>query len=140
MTPSGLGNDARGHYLSRLTHGLKYGMRLRHIKAPMGQRHHGLHYQLPKSETNGSIILVVYRYEGPFPILGKVNKVSYKVELPPRLKIHPVFHETRCASYYEYYVKWKGLRENKASWESQMHYGASRSRLSDLGATRTSVA
>lgn len=31
-------------------------------------------------------------YEGPFPILGRVGKVSYKVELPPRLKIHPIFH------------------------------------------------
>ena len=32
------------------------------------------------------------RYAGPFPIFGKVKKVSYKVKLPPRLKIHPVFH------------------------------------------------
>ena len=32
---------------------------------------------------------LVRRYEGPFPILGKVGKVSYRVELPPRLKIHP---------------------------------------------------
>ena len=29
---------------------------------------------------------LVRRYEGPFPILGKVGKVSYKVELPLRLK------------------------------------------------------
>ena len=35
---------------------------------------------------------LVRRYEGPFPILGKVKKVSYKVKLPPRLRIHPVFH------------------------------------------------
>ena len=35
---------------------------------------------------------LVRRYEGPFPILGKVGKVSYRVELSPRLKIHPVFH------------------------------------------------
>ena len=35
---------------------------------------------------------LVRKYEGPFPILGWVGMVSYKVELPPRLKIHYVFH------------------------------------------------
>ncbi|CAL9010477.1 unnamed protein product, partial [Prunus brigantina] len=32
------------------------------------------------------------RYEGPFPIIRSVGRVAYRVELPPRLKIHPVFH------------------------------------------------
>ena len=41
------------------------------------------------------------RYEEPFPILGKVGKVSYKVELPPRLKIHPVFHVSYLKPYHE---------------------------------------
>ena len=41
------------------------------------------------------------RYEGPFPILGKVDKVTYKVELPPRLKIHPVFHVSYLKPYHE---------------------------------------
>ena len=41
------------------------------------------------------------RYEGPFPILGKVGKVSYKVELPPRLKIHPIFLESYLKPYHE---------------------------------------
>ena len=44
---------------------------------------------------------LVRRYEGPFPILGKVGKVSYKVELPPRLKIHPVFHVSYLKPYHE---------------------------------------
>ena len=44
---------------------------------------------------------LVRRYEGPFPILGKVSKLSYKVELPPRLKIHPVFHVSYLKPYYE---------------------------------------
>ena len=43
----------------------------------------------------------VRRYEGPFPIHGKVDKVSYKVELPPRLKIHPVFHVSYLKPYHE---------------------------------------
>ncbi|RVW59633.1 Transposon Ty3-G Gag-Pol polyprotein [Vitis vinifera] len=65
---------------------------------------------------------LVRRYEGPFPILGKVGNVSYKVELPPRLKIHPVFHTESsegvvCLLLRSYLVKWKGLPESEASWE-----------------------
>ena len=41
------------------------------------------------------------RYEGLFPILGKVGKVSYKVELPSRLKIHHVFHMSYLKPYDE---------------------------------------
>ena len=44
---------------------------------------------------------LVRRYEGPFPILGEVDKVSYKVELPPRLKIHHVFHVSYLKLYHE---------------------------------------
>ena len=40
------------------------------------------------------------RYERPFPILGKVGKVSYRVELPPRLKIHHVFHASYLKPYH----------------------------------------
>ncbi|KAK3015069.1 hypothetical protein RJ639_007039 [Escallonia herrerae] len=36
---------------------------------------------------------LIRKYEGPFPIVAKVGKVSYRLELPPKLKIHPVFHE-----------------------------------------------
>ncbi|WJZ90968.1 hypothetical protein VitviT2T_010081 [Vitis vinifera] len=43
---------------------------------------------------------LVRRYEGPFPILGKVGKVSYRVELPSRLKIHPVFHASYLKPYH----------------------------------------
>nr|GLL16863.1 hypothetical protein F511_07660 [Ipomoea trifida] len=32
------------------------------------------------------------KYVGPYPVLEKVGKVSYRVELPPNLKIHPIFH------------------------------------------------
>ncbi|RVX14520.1 hypothetical protein CK203_017322 [Vitis vinifera] len=145
MTPSGLGtpgNDARGHYLSQLTIGLKYKMKLRPI-APMGECHHGLHHRLPKSEDNGSIIVVVDRLEGFFPILGKVNKVSYKVELPPRLKIHLVFHEKRCASCYRVLSEVEGNTESEASWELanalwQFQEQIEQFRAED--ATRTSVA
>ena len=45
---------------------------------------------------------LVMRYEGPFPILGKVGKVPNKVELPPRLKIHPIFHVSYLKLYHKY--------------------------------------
>ena len=41
------------------------------------------------------------RYEGSFPIPGKVSKVSYKIKLPSRLKIHPVFHMSYLKPYHE---------------------------------------
>ena len=41
------------------------------------------------------------RYEGPFPITKRVGKVSYQLELPPKLKIHPVFHVSLLKPYYE---------------------------------------
>ena len=40
---------------------------------------------------------LVRRYKGPFPIMRRIGKVSYKVELPSRLKIHPVFY----VNYYK---------------------------------------
>ena len=40
------------------------------------------------------------KYEGPFPILKRVGKVSYKIGLPPPLKIHQVFHASHLKPYY----------------------------------------
>ena len=39
--------------------------------------------------------------EGPFPILGRVGKVFYKVELSQRLKIHHVFHVSNLKPCHE---------------------------------------
>lgn len=40
------------------------------------------------------------RYEGPFPVVRQVGKVSYQVQLPPKLKIHPVFHVSFLKPYH----------------------------------------
>ena len=35
-----------------------------------------------------------YRRLGPFRITGKVNDVTFRLDLPPRLHIHSVFHSS----------------------------------------------
>ncbi|KAA0051289.1 reverse transcriptase [Cucumis melo var. makuwa] len=44
---------------------------------------------------------LVRRYEGPFSIIERVGKAAYKVELPPRLKIHNVFHVSMLKPFHE---------------------------------------
>ncbi|GJU12067.1 putative nucleotidyltransferase, ribonuclease H [Tanacetum coccineum] len=40
------------------------------------------------------------KYEGLFLVIGRVGKVSYRVQLPPKLKIHPVFHVSFLKPYH----------------------------------------
>ncbi|KAI4313152.1 hypothetical protein L6164_026156 [Bauhinia variegata] len=42
---------------------------------------------------------LVKRYEGPFPIIKRVGKVTYQLQLPPRLKIHSVVHVSLLKKY-----------------------------------------
>nr|GEY30013.1 hypothetical protein CTI12_AA187700 [Tanacetum cinerariifolium] len=44
---------------------------------------------------------LIQRYEGHFSLIGRVRKVSYRVQLPPKLKIHPVFHVSFLKPYHE---------------------------------------
>lgn len=44
---------------------------------------------------------LVRRYEGPFPVIAKVGKVSYRLDLPSTLKVHPVFHVSMLKPYHE---------------------------------------
>ena len=43
---------------------------------------------------------LVRKYEGPFPVLKKVGKVSYKLQLPPKLKIYPVLHASMLKPFH----------------------------------------
>ena len=43
---------------------------------------------------------LIRRYEGPFPILKKVGAQAYKIELPPKLKYHPVFRVSLLKPYH----------------------------------------
>ncbi|KAG8378744.1 hypothetical protein BUALT_Bualt07G0017000 [Buddleja alternifolia] len=44
---------------------------------------------------------LVRKYEGPYPVVAKVGKVSYRLDLPGTLKIHPVFHVSMLRPYQE---------------------------------------
>ena len=63
----------------------------------------------PKEYQDGDLVMVKFlthqaktfkelhkeltlRYKGPFSITKRVGKVSYQLELPPKLKIHSIFH------------------------------------------------
>ncbi|KAI3450213.1 hypothetical protein Pfo_006878, partial [Paulownia fortunei] len=41
------------------------------------------------------------KYIGPLPILKRIGKVAYKVELPPWWKIHNVLHVSQLKRYHE---------------------------------------
>lgn len=44
---------------------------------------------------------LVRKYEGPFEIVAKVGKISYRLDLPPSFRIHPVFHASVLKPYHE---------------------------------------
>ncbi|GKA21075.1 reverse transcriptase [Tanacetum coccineum] len=44
---------------------------------------------------------LIRRYQGHFQMIGHVGKVSYRVQLSPKLKIHPVFHVSFLKPYHE---------------------------------------
>ncbi|OIT34796.1 hypothetical protein A4A49_03602 [Nicotiana attenuata] len=50
---------------------------------------HGMHQNL------------IRKYEGPFKIVAKVGKISYKLDMPSYLNIYPVFRASMLKPYHE---------------------------------------
>ncbi|XP_072074402.1 uncharacterized protein [Arachis hypogaea] len=44
---------------------------------------------------------LIRKYEGPFEIIRRIGEVAYKVQLPPSMKIHSVFHVSMLKLYHE---------------------------------------
>ncbi|XP_070034262.1 uncharacterized protein [Nicotiana tomentosiformis] len=44
---------------------------------------------------------LIRKFEGPFKIVAKVGKISYKLDMPSYLKIYPVFHVSMLNPYHE---------------------------------------
>ena len=42
------------------------------------------------------------KYEGPCPVLKKVGRASYKIDIPTWMKIHHVIHVSNLKPYHEY--------------------------------------
>lgn len=43
----------------------------------------------------------MYRYEGPLIVFKKVIQVAYKLEFPPHMKLHFVFHISLLKPYHD---------------------------------------
>ena len=48
--------------------------------------------QMRSRITSRTDTRLLRRYEGPVPIIAKVGKVAYKIQLPDWLHIHPIMH------------------------------------------------
>ena len=58
----------------------------------------GTHITLASQSTRPSRKLIG-KFIGPYKILDKISSVSYKLELPNTMKIHPVFHVSLLRRY-----------------------------------------
>ena len=43
---------------------------------------------------------LIRKYEGPFEIIAKAGNISYRVDMPHHLKIHPVFHASQFKTVF----------------------------------------
>ena len=54
---------------------------------------------------------------GPYKILEKVSPVSYRVELPKNIRIHPVIHVSELEPYFEDKFKRKQIINQCCKWK-----------------------
>lgn len=44
---------------------------------------------------------LIRKYKDPFPILERVGKAAYRMQLPPKLKIHNIFHVSMLKPFHQ---------------------------------------
>ena len=52
-------------------------------------------------KTNQSYEKFDFRCIGPFLVVKQINDIAFRLELPPSMKIHPVFHISLLEPYKE---------------------------------------
>ncbi|XP_060103255.1 uncharacterized protein LOC132577484, partial [Heteronotia binoei] len=57
-------------------------------------RAHGLYAKLEKCDFDLRSVEFLGHIIGPYPVVEQINPVAFRLQLPPHLRIHPVFHRS----------------------------------------------
>ena len=76
---------------------------------------------------------LMWHYEGSFKILKRVWKVAYKLELPTKLKFHPVFHVSILKPYYKMKMTQNKWSRNELLVEFETHMKKKLNQLLPIG-------
>jgi hypothetical protein len=103
-------------------------------------------------KTNRPYDKLDFRRFGPFSVVKQINDIAFRLELPPSMKIHPVFHFSLLEPYMEssivgrfqvppplveidsriirrkleYLVQWQGYDISERTWEpvANLHHAS----------------
>ena len=65
---------------------------------------------------------MVQRYDGPFEVVRVIRSVAYRLRLPERYKLHPVFYVNFLKPFYEDLVNLKRARPRRAPPSVRQQY------------------